>query len=123
MDASNLPTPETITRDERTNAMLAHVLTIFAGFIAPGIIYLVKRRESRFIAFHALQAFFWHMLQMAVFFLGFVALAAVMITTVGFSRAPTPPAHGAAPPAGFFLGFLGFWLAMMLSWATNVGFC
>ncbi len=124
MVPSNLETPEQVTRDERTNAMLAHLLTIFAGFVAAGIIYLVKRRDSRFIAFHALQAFLWHMLLFAVFFVGFVAFAVIMITSAGFPRVPTPrPAPGAGPPVAFFLGFFGLWLAMMLGWVSNIGFC
>jgi uncharacterized membrane protein len=35
--------------------MLAHLLQFFAGFIPPLVIYLVKR-NSRFVAFHAMQA-------------------------------------------------------------------
>ncbi len=58
------------TPDERTTAMLAHVLTIFAGFIAPLIIYLAKRRDSRFVAFHAMQALLWHLWMLALYFVG-----------------------------------------------------
>jgi uncharacterized Tic20 family protein len=124
MDLPHLESPDQITREERTSAMLAHILTIFAGFIAPTIIYVVKRRESRFVAFHALQAALWHLLLFVVFFVGFVAAAVVMFSTVGFpSPATPPPARGAPPPLGFFLGFFGLWLVMMLVWASNVGFC
>jgi uncharacterized Tic20 family protein len=45
------------TPDERTIAMLAHLMQIFAWFWGPLVVYLVKR-ESRFVAFHALQALF-----------------------------------------------------------------
>lgn len=41
------------TSDERTMAILAHVLTFVAGFIAPLVIYLIKKDESKFIAYHA----------------------------------------------------------------------
>src|SRR5437762_2734938 len=115
--------PEEITRDERTNAMLAHLLTIFAGFVAPGVIYIVKRKESRFVAFHALQAVLWHLVLFAVFFVGFISLFVVMFSTVALHRAPsTSPAHDGPPPPAFFLGFFGMWLVMMLGWASNVGF-
>jgi|SRR5579859_1315751 len=127
MQAPPVGTPEP-TSDERTTAMLAHVLTIFAGFIASGVIYLAKRRDSRFIAFHALQAVLWHLWMFVVFFVAFAGFFVLMFATVGFGHSPThaPPGHDAPPPPAFFIGFFGFfgiWLVMMLSWAVNVGFC
>jgi uncharacterized membrane protein len=47
--------PFEITSDEKTMATLAHVLQLVGGWIAPLIIYLVKR-DSKFVAFHAMQA-------------------------------------------------------------------
>ena len=41
------------TSDEKTMALLSHVLTIVASFLAPLIIYIVKKDESAFIAAHA----------------------------------------------------------------------
>ena len=41
------------TSDEKTMALLAHVLTIVASFLAPLIIYIVKKDESDFVASHA----------------------------------------------------------------------
>lgn len=41
------------TSDEKTMAILAHVLTLVASFIAPLIIYLVKKDDSPFAAAHA----------------------------------------------------------------------
>ncbi len=42
------------TQDERTMGTLAHVLQLVGGWIAPLVIFLVKR-NSRFVSFHALQ--------------------------------------------------------------------
>ena len=39
--------------DEKTMAILSHALTLVAGFLAPLIIYLIKKDESSFIAYHA----------------------------------------------------------------------
>jgi uncharacterized protein len=39
--------------DERTLAILSHVLTFVGGFIAPLIIYLVKKDESTYVTEHA----------------------------------------------------------------------
>ena len=43
----------TPTSDERTMAILSHILCIVVGFLAPLIIYLVKKDESKFVAAHA----------------------------------------------------------------------
>ena len=41
------------TSDEKTMALLSHVLTLVAGFIAPLVIYLIKKEESSFVTAHA----------------------------------------------------------------------
>jgi uncharacterized Tic20 family protein len=41
------------TSDEKTMALLSHILTIVAWFIAPLIIYLLRKDESTFVAEHA----------------------------------------------------------------------
>lgn len=43
----------TPTSDERTLALLSHVLTIFFWLFPPLIIYLIKKNESQFVAEHA----------------------------------------------------------------------
>lgn len=58
MDTQNLMgqdfTPTTIpTSDEKTMAILSHILTIVSSFIAPLIIYLLKKDESAYVAEHA----------------------------------------------------------------------
>ena len=51
-----LPVP---SKEACTMAMLAHLLAIFTGFIGPLVIYLIKKDDDRFIAFHSLQALYW----------------------------------------------------------------
>jgi uncharacterized Tic20 family protein len=43
----------TPTSDERTLAILCHLLTLFFWIFPPLIIYLVKKNESAFVAAHA----------------------------------------------------------------------
>lgn len=40
---------EPATDDEKTMAMLAHMLGIVVGFVGPLIIWLIKREESKFV--------------------------------------------------------------------------
>lgn len=41
------------TSDEKTLAILSHILTLVAPILAPLIIYLIKKDESKFVTFHA----------------------------------------------------------------------
>lgn len=43
----------TPTSDERTMAILSHILCLIVWLFAPLIIYLVKKDESQFVASHA----------------------------------------------------------------------
>jgi uncharacterized Tic20 family protein len=98
-------------------ALLVHVLSIFTGFWAPLIIYLIKR-DSKFISFHALQSLVWHVLYMVgtmlfVFALFFIFIATFMTHIVAQNGA-------GAPPVALFMVFPFFWLGMILLWAVNL---
>lgn len=67
------------TTGERNMACVAHILQIFASLIAPLIIYLM-RRESKFVAFHALQAVFLQLCHIAVTFASTAVLVAWMMS-------------------------------------------
>jgi len=108
--------PATTTSDERTMAILAHVLQLVGWWIAPLIIFLIKR-ESKFVSFHALQVLFLqiaYMLLMGVFLVVWLAGIIVMV-------AHAPETKGAPPPLGFFvlmpivwLGWMGLWVLMLV---------
>lgn len=55
-----------LVRDDRTMAMLAHVLMIVTGFIGPLILYFIKKDESRFVAFHSLQALYFSLISIVL---------------------------------------------------------
>ena len=44
------------TQDEKNVALLSHVLTLLVWFIAPLVIYLVKKDESDYIREHAVES-------------------------------------------------------------------
>jgi hypothetical protein len=64
--------------EDRTMAMLAHLLCIASGFIGPLIIYFVKKDESRFVAFHALQAVYFQIMVIVAMVIS-IALSFVFI--------------------------------------------
>lgn len=103
-----------VTRDERTLAMLAHVLQIFSWLIAPIIIYFV-RRDSAFVRYHALQAIFWQLFVIVAGILAGVAILAMLMGTAMRDLAP-----GGPPPPVFFAVVFSFWGFAALAWVLNV---
>jgi uncharacterized membrane protein len=98
------------TADEKTMATLAEVLQIVAGWLAPLIVYLI-RRDSKFVAFHAMQALLW---QITVFVL-WMAVACVWLvfifsTVVGHAG---PQSANGNFPVGMFAGIGLIWLGAM----------
>ena len=71
-----LPVPD---KNARTLAMLAHLLAIFTCFLGPLVLYLVKKDEDSFIAFHSLQAVYWEL----AIWVGIVAASVVTIFLCG----------------------------------------
>lgn len=64
------------TSDEKTMAILSHALTFVAGFLAPLIIYLIKKDESSYIAHHAKESLNF---QITVF----IIIIGLVITIIG----------------------------------------
>jgi uncharacterized membrane protein len=100
-------------QDERTLALLAHILQIVAGWLGPLIILLV-RRDSRFVTFHALQVLFLQLVRLALmiavgvcFFFGFVLSVAM-----SSSHVPSPLPSLFFPT--FILAWFGPWVAVVV---------
>ena len=100
-----------VTQDERTMAILAHVLQIVGWWIAPLIIYLI-RRESRFVRFHALQALLLQVVHALVVFGVIVAFILFAILAAILSPAVDSPA---AFPVLFFFLLPVIWLILFTS--------
>lgn len=101
--------PAAPTQDERSMAMLAHVLMIFTGFLGPLIIWLI-RKQSKFVSFHALQALWWQVLWMALFLLLFIGgIVLTVISAMGM--------HGEGPPP-IFVVLLP--VAVLVAWAGGI---
>ncbi|MGI4790577.1 MAG: DUF4870 domain-containing protein [Janthinobacterium lividum] len=71
--------PFSISQDDRTMAMLAYLLGIVTGFVGPLIIWLIKKDQSKFVAYHALQAPLFHIaIVAAAFVLGVTVILAIL---------------------------------------------
>jgi len=102
------------SEEERTMAVLAHVLQLVGWWIAPLVIFVVKR-ESRFTSFHALQALLLQIVSVILMMLAVVFV--VLWFAISFSTlALHPPAKDAPPPVALFLVFPLVWLGVMAYW-------
>lgn len=73
-------TPDTApSQDEKTMALLSHILTIIGGFLAPLIIYLLKKDESTFISDHAKESLNFQI----TLFLAYVVCIILMVVLIG----------------------------------------
>jgi len=52
-------THDTPNSSDRIAVLVAHGGTLFAWFLAPLLVYLVKRNDSRYVEFEALQSLLW----------------------------------------------------------------
>lgn len=111
-------TPETATTpDERTMAVLAHVLQLVGGWIAPLVIFLI-RRQSRFVSFHALQVLLFEAL--CILFTMLV-MGGIFISILWRLSLGDLPQHGSrAFPPFFFVFFVVVWLVIMMTWVLRL---
>ena len=114
---NELAAPYQPTSDEKTMATLAHALQPVGWWIAPLVIYLI-RRESKFVAFHAMQALLWQVFVMVFWFGGMIVWFVFIFATV-IPHAGKPPANN-PPPLGFFVGVGAVWLGMMTIMCLNL---
>ena len=88
------------TSDEKTLAILAHILTLVAPILAPLIIYLLKKDESKYVAYHARESLNFQITLMIVvlgllitvigilliWIIGIAALVLVIVATIKASE-------------------------------------
>jgi len=68
------------TSEEKTMALLAHVLTFVSNIIAPLIIYLVKKDDSSFVAFHAKESLNFQITML----IAFIVSILLWVVIIGF---------------------------------------
>ncbi len=108
------PVAEYVPRDdEKSMAILAHVLQLVGWWIAPLVIFLIKR-ESKFVSFHALQALFLQLVYMVLWVVGMVFFFVFVLLTI-----PNMPKNGPPPPIFalfplLWLGAMGMWILLVV---------
>jgi uncharacterized membrane protein len=96
-------------------ATLAHALQLVGSWIAPLIIFLI-RRQSRFVSFHALQALLLQIIHTIVVIVLMMLWFVTIFTTIFQQTHGKPPVF---PPALFLLMPL-MWLGFMTLWVGTL---
>jgi hypothetical protein len=80
----------TPSSDEKSMGMLSHLLAIFFGFLAPLIIYLVKKDESKYVSEHAKESLNFQITLLIAyivcFFLMFVLIGILLMVLLHLFR-------------------------------------
>ena len=103
------------TPDERTMATLAHALQLIGSWIAPLIIFLIRRR-SRFVSFHALQALLLQIVHVIIVVILMMLWFTTIFTTLFHQTSGQPPEF----PAAMFILFPLVWLLFMAMWVGTL---
>jgi uncharacterized Tic20 family protein len=83
-----IPAAQTISDEDKSLAMLCHLLGIFTGFIGPLILWLVKKDSSAFVGHHGREALNFQITLMLVMLgLGSVTVV-LMFVVVGILLVP-----------------------------------
>jgi uncharacterized membrane protein len=96
-------------------ATLAHALQLIGSWIAPLIIFLI-RRHSRFVSFHALQALLLQVVHTIIVVVLMVLWFATILTTVFHQTGGKPPEL----PTALFLLIPLAWLGLMALWVGTL---
>ena len=70
------------TGDEKTLALLAHVLTFVFPILAPLVIYLVKKDESSFVAYHAKESLNFQISLFIICFALFITIIGILVVWI-----------------------------------------
>lgn len=77
------------TSDEKTMGILSHILCLVAGFIAPLVIYLIKKDESAYVREHAKESLNFQItlfiLYIISFILVFIFIGILMMVVLGIA--------------------------------------
>ena len=96
-------------------ATLAHALQLIGSWIAPLIIFLI-RRQSRFVSFHALQALLLQIVHTIIVIILMVLWFATILTTVAHQTGGRPTEL----PIALFLLMPVAWLGFMALWVGTL---
>lgn len=100
-----------ITNEEKLFGLFSHLSIFFGGIIIPIIFWAINKDKSKFVAFHSLQALFFHLLY-AVVIIVVVLVMVIAGLVLGFFSAAQ---HSAAGAPFFVLGIILFYAVLFIT--------
>lgn len=70
------------TSDERTMAILSHILTIVFPLLAPLIIYLIKKDESKYVEYHAKESLNFQITMLLIVIILFITIIGILLVWI-----------------------------------------
>ena len=68
--------------NEKTMAILSHVLTLVVGFLAPLVIYLMKKDESAFVKEHAKESLNFQITIFIIIIVLFITIIGILLAWI-----------------------------------------
>jgi len=90
----NMPPPVIVTEEDKTMAMLCHLLAIFTGFLGPLVLWLVKKDQSAYIDHHGRESLNFQITLFIVMFALGSATFILMFVFIGILLIPVLMAVG-----------------------------
>jgi uncharacterized Tic20 family protein len=70
------------TSDEKTLALLSHILTLVFPILAPLMIYLMKKDDSKFVAYHAKESLNFQITVTIIIIILFLTIIGILLVWV-----------------------------------------
>lgn len=102
-----------IPQEDRTLAVLAHLLQIFTGFLGPLIIAVLKR-QTPFVLFHSLQVILWQVAYMAASILALIVFVAFLVAGAA------QQSHGQGAPMWLVVAIPGIVVLSIGGWMLTI---
>lgn len=83
--------------EEKLLALFSHLSLFIGGIFLPIIFWIVNKDKSKFVTFHSMQAFFFHIAYIIIIFVFVFGLA---IAGIGLGIFSAAASHGHSEPAG-----------------------
>ncbi len=105
--------PAAIPQEDRTLAVLAHLLQIFTGFLGPLIIAVLKR-QTPFVLFHSLQVILWQVAYMVV------SILVIVVFVVSILAGAAQQSHGQGAPMWLVVAIPGIVVLSIGGWMLTI---
>jgi uncharacterized Tic20 family protein len=103
-----------LSPQENGLALVCHLSMFFAAFIVPLVIYFLQKEKSKYVAFNALEAAYFHLLYMIV-----LLLTIFIMFGIGLGEQGTRSGDGSQSAIAFLIAFFIVFFAVILFFIIN----